>query len=253
VKRGIDRGSVEVTVRSVRVRATDLPQSALHYVLRTRERVALDGGSAEGLDPEDDYVRRIRPRSVLCLPIFKQTQVIGALYLKNNLTTRAFNSDRVAVLDLLASQAAIWLENARLYSDLRRSEAWRREAQHLSSTGSWYWRVASDTLDFSEEACRIYDLDPRKTVTIAMVMGRIHPEDLPLAQEMIDIARGPGTDLDHFYRAQMPDFSAKYLHLVAHSARDKDGQLGGNKPSSPNRVAPQHSARPIPRQKTDAR
>ncbi len=219
-------GSVEVTVRSYRVRSSDLPQSALHYVLRTHERIVLDDASAEGLDPEDEYVRRNRPRSVLCLPIFKQTKVIGALYLENNLTTHAFNSDRVAVLDFLASQAAIWLENARLYSDLQRSEAWLREAQHLSSTGSWYWHVASDSLDFSEEACRIYELDPGQTVTIAMVMARIHPEDLPLAQEMVDIAHGPATDLDYHYRAQMPDLSVKYLHLVAHGTRDKDGQLG---------------------------
>jgi GAF domain-containing protein len=219
-------GSVEVKVRSFRVRSSDLPQSALRYVLRTHERMVLDDASAEGLDPEDDYVRRNRSRSVLCLPIFKQPKVIGALYLENNLTTHAFNSDRVAVLDFLASQAAIWLENARLYSDLQRSEAWLREAQHLSSTGSWYWRVASDTLDFSEEACRIYELNPSQTVTFAMFMGRIHPEDLPIALEMIDIARGPGTDLDYHYRAQMPDLSVKYLHLVAHGTRDKDGQLG---------------------------
>ena len=58
------------------------------------------------------------------------------------------------------------------------------------------------------------------------LVGRIHPEDLPNALEMIDIARGPGTDLDYHYRAQMPDLSVKYLHLVAHGTRDKDGQLG---------------------------
>ena len=83
----------------------------------------LDDASVRNLYSEDEYVRRKRPRSVLCLPIVKQTKLVGALYLENNLTPSAFTSDRVAVLELLASQAAISLENANLYSDLQRSEA----------------------------------------------------------------------------------------------------------------------------------
>jgi predicted ATPase/signal transduction histidine kinase len=221
----IGRGRVEVAVRSARVESMDLPTSALQFVLRTRERVVLDDASVEGLDPQDEYVRRNCPRSVLCLPIFKETKVIGALYLENNLTPHAFTADRVAVLDFLGSQAAIWLENARLYSDLRRSEAWLREAQHLSSTGSWYWRVDRDTLEFSEQACRIFELDPSRTVTIDTIVSRIHPEDLPIQQEIIDIGRGPATDLDSLFRARMPDGSIKHLHLVAHGTRGNDGQV----------------------------
>ncbi|MES0198591.1 AAA family ATPase [Mesorhizobium sp. M0011] len=218
-------GNVDVQVQSVSVSPSDLPASALHYVLRTRERLVLDDASSDGLDSEDEYVSLNRPRSVLCLPIFKQKNVIGALYLENNLTPRAFTSDRVAVLDFLASQAAIWLENAQLYSNLRRSETWLREAQHLSSTGSFYWRVDLDTVEFSDQTFRIYDLEPGNTVTLEMIATRIHPEDHALLQEMIDIARGPATDLDYRYRAQMPDASVKHLHLVAHGARNKDGHV----------------------------
>ncbi len=93
------RGNVEVAVRRLRVTPSDLPQAALQYVLRTHERLVLDDASAEGLDADDEYVSRNRPRSVLCVPIFRQTKVVGALYLENNLTTCAFTSDRVAVLD----------------------------------------------------------------------------------------------------------------------------------------------------------
>ncbi|HEY9429708.1 MAG TPA: AAA family ATPase [Gemmatimonadaceae bacterium] len=218
-------GSVEVTLQTVPVTASDLPLSALQYVLRTRERLVLDDASADGLDPHDAYVRRNRPRSVLCVPIFRETRVIGALYLENNLTPRAFTADRVAVLDFLGSQAAIWLENARLYSDLRRNEAWLREAQRLSSTGSWYWRVDEETVDVSAETCRIYELDPDKPVTVDMIAARIHPEDLPIFQEMTDIARGPSRDLDYLYRARMSDGTVKHLHLVAHRGRGQDGQV----------------------------
>src|SRR5580698_2356912 len=72
-------GRVEVAVRQAAVTASDLPQSALHYVIRTRERVVLDDASVGNLYSEDEYVRQKRPRSVLCLPIVKQTKLIGAL------------------------------------------------------------------------------------------------------------------------------------------------------------------------------
>ena len=74
-------------------------------------------------------MRQISPKSVLCLPIVSQTKLVGAMYLENNLTPRAFTSDRVAVLELLASQAAISLENARLFADLQRSEAFLADGQ----------------------------------------------------------------------------------------------------------------------------
>src|SRR3569833_676079 len=176
-------GSLSVVVRRRAVQPEDLPLSTLHYVLRTRERVVLDDASNAGLDPQDTYVAGNRPRSVLCLPIFKEAQVIGALYLENNLTTRAFTADRVAVLDFLASQASVWLENARLYSDLRRSEAWLREAQHLSATGSFYWRESLDTGEWSEQMYRTYELEPGVTVTLDMIASRIHPDDIPILHE----------------------------------------------------------------------
>jgi PAS domain S-box-containing protein len=78
---------------------------------------------------EDEYVRQKCARSVLCLPIVKQTKLIGALYLENNLTPRAFTADRVAVLELLASQAAISLENALLYTELQHAEASVRQTE----------------------------------------------------------------------------------------------------------------------------
>ena len=78
---------------------SDLPLSALHYVIRTLERVVLDDASIRNLYSEDAYVREKRPRSVLCLPIVKQSQLIGALYLENILTPRAFTLERGAVLE----------------------------------------------------------------------------------------------------------------------------------------------------------
>jgi GAF domain-containing protein len=153
-------GEVNVAVRQAPVTPADLPQSVLQYVLRTRERVVLDDASANNVYAADEYVRQQRPRSVLCLPIVQQATLVGALYLENNLAPRAFTADRVAVLDLLASQAAISLENARLYAERRRSEASLADAQGISHTGSWRWMLDTEEISWSAELRRMLGLQP---------------------------------------------------------------------------------------------
>ena len=119
-------------------------------MIRTQEGVLLDDASADNVYSKDEYVRQKRSRSILCLPIVKQAKLVGALYLENNLTPGAFTPDRVTVLQLLASQAAISLENATLYSDLQlqarlscsgSSESARRGTFGLEclTSGEIYW------------------------------------------------------------------------------------------------------------------
>ena len=117
---------------------SDLPQSALHYVIRTQERVLLDDASADNVYSKDEYVRQKRSKSVLCLPIVKQAKLVGALYLENNLTPGAFTPDRVTVLQLLASQAAISLENAGLYSAAKQAEEKIRQSERKLGR-FWIW------------------------------------------------------------------------------------------------------------------
>ncbi len=160
------QGRAEVTVRQAAITPSDLAQSVLHYVVRTRERVVVDDVSVRNLYSEDEYVRSKHARSVLCLPIVKQTKLIGALYLENNLTPRAFTSDRVAVLEMLASQAAISLENAGFYADLKRSEAYLTEAQRLSQTGQEHMDRASREGKACDVECRLLLPDSVKHVRI---------------------------------------------------------------------------------------
>ena len=182
------QGRVEVAVRQAAVTASDLPQSALHYVIRTRERVVLDDASVVNLYSEDEFVRQKCPRSVLCLPIVKQTKLVGALYLENNLTPRAFTADRVSVLELLASQAAISLENASLYSDLQRSEAFLSQGQSISQTGSFGWSVLSGEIYWSEETYNIFEYERAVKPTLELIFRRIHPDDRDFVQRTIDRA-----------------------------------------------------------------
>jgi PAS domain S-box-containing protein len=117
------RGEVEVTLRQTATSAAELPESVLHYVIRTRESVILDDALAQTPFSADAYISRKHARSILCLPLVKQAKLIGVLYLENNLAPQVFTPTRISVLELLASQAAISLENARLYNDLGEREA----------------------------------------------------------------------------------------------------------------------------------
>ncbi|WP_147155753.1 ATP-binding protein, partial [Reyranella soli] len=119
--------NVNVILKHARVTAADLPKGMFHYVLRTKESVLLHDASSQNTFLEDGYIRGHRSRSVLCLPILKQTRLIGMLYLENNLTVSAFTPARMVVLTLLASQAAISIENASLYRELAEREARIRE------------------------------------------------------------------------------------------------------------------------------
>ncbi|HXH19840.1 MAG TPA: adenylate/guanylate cyclase domain-containing protein, partial [Chitinophagales bacterium] len=87
----------------------------IHYVIRTRENVVLGDASSEGNFMNDAYVSRQRPKSVLCIPLINQGRLEGILYLENNLTTHAFTPQRISVLNMLSSQMAVSIENARLY------------------------------------------------------------------------------------------------------------------------------------------
>ena len=118
-------------------------------------------------------------------------------------------------------------ERKRAEDELRRSEAFLAEAQSLSSTGSFFWRVATDEITWSEQLYRIYELEIGVPVTLELIRTRVHPEDVSLIEKMkmVEQARGGGKDFEWQYRLLMPDHSIKYLHAVAHATRDQDGQL----------------------------
>jgi PAS domain S-box-containing protein len=130
------QGTVEqdkVIVRQSALVSTSqqLPLSLINYVERTREDVVLTDATREGIFTTDPYIAQKQPKSILCTPIIHQGQLIGLLYLENNLSTGVFTPDRLEVLKLLSSQAAISLQNAQLYISLRENE--RRLAQFLEA------------------------------------------------------------------------------------------------------------------------
>nr|WP_242042162.1 PAS domain S-box protein [Leptolyngbya sp. FACHB-541] len=95
-----------------------IPVSVIRLVERTQDTLVFDDAVSESSFSTDPYIQKQQTRSLLCLPILNQSQLIGILYLENNLSTGVFTSDRLQVLKLLMAQAAISLKNARLYEQL---------------------------------------------------------------------------------------------------------------------------------------
>ncbi|HEX5460779.1 MAG TPA: AAA family ATPase [Steroidobacteraceae bacterium] len=132
-----------------------LPQSVLQHVLRTRESVILDDASARSPFAADSYIRERRARSVLCAPLINQGKLTGALYLENNLAPRVFEPARIAVLKLLASQAAVSLENSRLYRDLAEREARIRRLVDSNVIGIVIWDLDGRLIDANDAFLRM--------------------------------------------------------------------------------------------------
>jgi PAS domain S-box-containing protein len=162
---------------------------------------------------DDEFIRENRSRSILCLPLIKQTKLVGVLYLENNQAPHVFTPARVAILRLLASQAAISLENAGLYSDLRSAEAHLAEAQRLSRMGSWVWDTVSNRIVMSEQHCELFGFTREQLdQSYQLIQNAIHPDDRADLQNAVESAVRAGINFSCEFRGVMPDGSVKHFH-----------------------------------------
>jgi PAS domain S-box-containing protein len=95
-----------------------LPISIIHYVINLKQPLVLEDASASRQFNRDVYIHTRQPKSILCVPLLNQGQLIGVLYLENNLASGAFTTDRLEIVSLLSGQAAVSIEKARLYENL---------------------------------------------------------------------------------------------------------------------------------------
>jgi len=168
-----DADAVHVQLRDAPLTTAALPESVLHYVLRTRENVILDDAAAHSPYAGDPYIRERRVRSILCLPLTTQAKLIGVIYLENNLAPSVFVPARIAVLRLLASQAAIALENARLYRDLEQREAKIRRLVDADVIGIFIWDVDGGIIEANDTFLRMVGHDRED-----LAVGRVRWTDL---------------------------------------------------------------------------
>src|SRR5438309_1965059 len=108
---------------------------------------------------------------------------------------------------------------------LQRSEAYLAEAQGLSHTGSFGWRVSTGEIIWSEETFRIFQYDRTTKPTVELLLQRVHPEDAALVKQTIERASQDGKNFEHEYRLLMPDGSVKHVHVVAHALSNESGSV----------------------------
>src|SRR5258708_1123 len=191
---------VEVQLLHAATSPAELPESLLRYVIRSQESLILDDASSQSLFSQDPYVLEKRPRSVLCLPLVNRTDLMGALYLENNLAPRVFTPKRLALLQLLAAQATISLDHARLYAEAKRAEelqvAMAREREIFAQERLAQLAKANAALrDSLDELAAVPQLDEFIGQVMAAITGQLGavsstlslfgPDDQTMALELI--------------------------------------------------------------------
>ena len=175
---------------SGRLRWTDLTPADWH----DRDERAIAELKATGIvQPfEKEYFRKDGDR----VPV-----LIGAAFFEES-----ENEGVAFVLDLS--------ERKRSEEALRRSEAYLAQAQRLSRTGSFWWKVSSGELIWSDEAFRVLGYDRTVCPSVELVFKRVHPEDIQIVEHMVSRAAQEGINMDFEHRLLMPDGSVKHVHVV---------------------------------------
>jgi PAS domain S-box-containing protein len=168
-----DRDGVKVRLLGTPVTGSELPEPILEQVIRTQSPVILGDARGEHAFAENDYIGRKQARSLLCLPLVKQAELIGVLYLENSLASHVFTPARIAVLKLLASQAAIALENARLYRDVAEREAKIRRLVDANIIGIFISNGKGKIIEANDAFLRMVGYDRED-----LALGRIRWTDL---------------------------------------------------------------------------
>ncbi len=161
-KRDLESGS-ESTKPTLLADSENISQMIVRFVLRTHEDVITSDSSDNTRFSRDPYIIKNAPKSILCIPVKRHGNYIGALYLENNSIAGAFTSRHVQVLQILVSQAAISIENARLYSSLKDSEEKYRSIFENAAEGIFQ----------SDSKGKLLTLNP----SLARILGYDSPDD----------------------------------------------------------------------------
>src|SRR5262249_13025184 len=163
--------------------AVALPESLIRYAIRTQETVILDDALSQKPFASDPDIVQRRARSILCSPLINRGKLIGILYLENNQAPRVFTPERVTVLKVLASQAAISLENSRLYRDLEDRERKIRRLVDANIIGIFVTDLDGRVVEANDAFLRIVGYDRED-----LVAGRVRRTELtPLEWRERDI------------------------------------------------------------------
>lgn len=203
---------------------TVLPLSIINYVSHTRESIVLNDASRTGQFTRDRYVMTEKPRSILCAPLLNQGKLIGLLYLENNLTTGAFTTDRLEVLNMLAAQAAISIENAVLYTTLEQNEEKYRTIFEDSKDAIFITTTSGTIVDMNRAGMNLFSLTEQTFRHVNIITFYADPNDRATFREAIE-SQGSVRDYPvRFRRADGAEIDCLITSSVRYAA---DGTIFG--------------------------
>lgn len=220
------------TVDGIRVKivkelpvSTDLPLSILSAVIRTGQEIRT--GKPEVFSPfsQDNYLVA-SGAAVMCVPMFRQAQMVGVLYLENRLMPDVFTAEHSRIVSMLGAQAAVSLETARLYAELVDENIQRRKiekqlrasqtslmlGEKISNTGTWHWLLDPDIQLISDEYKRIMGLPPEQSSTsMVEFQSRVHPDDIHCLKALIETSVRDGVSMKAEFRIIRDDGECRYI------------------------------------------
>ncbi len=222
----------------------DVPVGLINTVKRGLQPAVIVDATVHPQFNNDPYIQQQQPKSILCSPIVHQGKLLGILYLENNLVTGAFTSDRVELLNLLCSQAAISLENARLYRNshnyaqqltqsLAKLQASETRFQNLANNipGMVYqFRLEVDgstsTPYLSSGCLDLYGLEPELVMAgTHSLYAMNHPDDRSAIAEAIAYSAQNLTPFEEEWRIIVPSGTVKWIQSAARPERQADGAI----------------------------
>jgi PAS domain S-box-containing protein len=168
---------IEITICQEPITRISCPEPLVRHVIRTRESVILDDASKPNLFSADDHLRDRHSKSIFCLPLVKKEELTGILLLENTLASHTFTPARIAALELLAAQAAISLENTRLFSDLQERETKVRRLVDSNIIGILIGNPNGHVQEANQEFLRIVGYDQAD-----LAAGRLRRTELTPAE-----------------------------------------------------------------------
>jgi len=222
----------ETTAEGIRVRmvketpvATDLPLSVLTAVIRTGQEIRTVKPEIFSPFSQDPYLVA-SGAAVMCVPMFRQAQMVGVLYLENRLMPDVFTAEHSRIVSMLGAQAAVSLETVRLYAELLEENKQRRHVEKqlrasqtslmlgekISHTGTWHWHLEKDLMLVSDEYRHILGLPEDLTAfSMAEFLTRVHPDDHPCIHALVEESVRKGVSMQAEFRVLRPDGECRYI------------------------------------------
>lgn len=198
----------------------DVPVSIVRFVQRVKDAVIFADASREAVQfSADEYIVRIKPKSLLCLPILRGEKLVGVLYLENNLSHGVFSEERLSALTLIATQMAISLQNAQYYRNLKEENIQRKKAEEALRTSQ---KLLQAIIDSTTGVIAVRDLEGRFILVnrqFEIMLGR--PEKSVIGK----------TDYDLFskeHAERLRQFDLKVLELGEPVEREMLSPLDGD-------------------------